>query len=136
MANWAFEEVEHTADWALRVRGRDLDELLGNAAWGMIHMMGLEAGTDLATARRVRLEAPDAESLLVAWLEELLYGIELRGVAYSEIEVHTQGGTCLTATVKEQPAVAIQRYIKAVTYHGLQIEESPEGLTARVVFDV
>jgi hypothetical protein len=31
----AFEEVEHTADWALRVRGRDLRELLVNAARGM-----------------------------------------------------------------------------------------------------
>ena len=31
-----FEEVEHTADWALRVRGRDFRGLLVNAARGGI----------------------------------------------------------------------------------------------------
>jgi SHS2 domain-containing protein len=30
-----FEEIEHTADVALRVHGKDLKELLKNAAFGM-----------------------------------------------------------------------------------------------------
>ena len=28
----AFEEIEHTADWAIRVTGADLGELIANAA--------------------------------------------------------------------------------------------------------
>ena len=31
--------VEHTADWALRVRGRDLAELFANAAEGMAYLL-------------------------------------------------------------------------------------------------
>ena len=33
------EEIEHTADLAIRVRGRDLSQLFANAARGMFGLM-------------------------------------------------------------------------------------------------
>ncbi len=137
MAGSPYEEAEHTADWALVARGQTLEKLLENAAWGMLELMGVRPGTGPnKRTRRIRLEAPDAESLLVAWLEELLYGIEARGVAYSKFDVNTRDGKYLVARVEEVPASAIQRFIKAVTFHGLRVEQTPDGLRARIVFDV
>jgi SHS2 domain-containing protein len=72
-----FEEVEHTADWALRVRGRDLSQLLTNAARGMSYLLVSEvAAIPSQVERRLVLDAMDAESLLVAWLSELAYWAE------------------------------------------------------------
>ncbi len=132
----SYEEADHTADWALTARGRTLDDLLVNAARGMLDLMGVQPGTGPARSRRIRLEAPDAEGLLVAWLEELLYGIEMRGVTCTGFRVRCRDRRRLEAQVEEVPVAAVQRLIKAVTFHGLRVEETPHGLQARIVFDV
>lgn len=133
-----YEEVDHTADWALRLRGRDLDELLANAARGLLALSGAQAAGDAHAGawQTLRLTAADPEALLVAWLEELLFAMESRGVLYSTAEVHVEGGTDLTARVREAPIASLARPIKAVTFHDLKIEAAEEGLTATVVFDV
>jgi SHS2 domain-containing protein len=63
--------VEHTADRALRIYGRDLAELFTNAALGMNSLMQPTAAERTSIAKEIALEAIDAESLLVAWLSEL-----------------------------------------------------------------
>jgi SHS2 domain-containing protein len=133
-----FEEVDHTADWALRLQGKDLDELLTNAARGLFRLTGVKPrpGARPGRWRTLKLAAADREALLVAWLGELAFEMESRGVAYTDLEVRSQGGTRLTARLREVPAVSGGRFIKAVTYHDLRIESTPAGLTATVVFDV
>ncbi len=136
MTESGFEEVRHTADWALRARGAHLGELMVNAARGMLALLGAEPGASAGSPSRVDLRADDAESLLVAWLDELLYRMESRQVTFDEIDVRVENGTHLTAGLRERPLLRPTRSIKAVTYHGLAITKTPEGLTATVVFDV
>jgi SHS2 domain-containing protein len=132
-----FQEVEHTADWSLRVRGRDLRELLVNAARGMNHLIvsDLDAvPTDVQ--RSVILDAFDAESLLVEWLSELAYWAESEMLVFREFDLREVTSDRLEALVRGGHATGLQRHIKAVTYHDLQIVESDEGLEVTVVFDV
>lgn len=136
MSGFGFEEVRHTADWALRVQGADLAELMLNAARGMLALLGAEPGSSAGTPSQVEVDADDAESLLVAWLGELLYRMESRQVTFDEMNVRVEAGTHLTADVRERPILRATRAIKAVTYHGLAITNTPDGLTATVVFDV
>jgi SHS2 domain-containing protein len=136
MATGRFEEIDHTADWALRVRGSDFAALLRNAAEGMLGMMGAVAGPGRRQSRRVTLRADDKESLLVAWLEELLFGIEIRGVTGTQFQVEEATDTALSAEISEAPLASLTRHIKAVTFHGLKLRPSAEGLEATVVFDV
>lgn len=136
MAGQGFEEIEHTADWALRVRGRDLDELLQNAAWGMLRLAGVQPGEGPRVTRTFHIESEDTETLLVTWLEELLYGLESRNVAYAEIHAATNGERELEGQVVETPPAGITRAIKAVTFHGLDVQRTSEGLEATIVFDV
>jgi SHS2 domain-containing protein len=131
-----FEEVRHTADWALRARGAHLGELMVNAARGMLALVGAEPGASAGSRSQIDLRADDAESLLVAWLDELLFRMESRQVTFEDMDVRVEDGTRLTADVREKPLLRPTRSIKAVTYHGLAITKTPEGLTATVVFDV
>jgi SHS2 domain-containing protein len=132
----AFEEVRHTADWALRVQGGDLAELMLNAARGMLSLLDAEPGFSPGPLSHLEVDADDAESLLVAWLGELLYRMENRQVTFDEMNVRVEDGIHLTADMRERPLLHPTRAIKAVTYHGLAITNTPEGLTATVVFDV
>jgi len=133
----AFEEVEHTADWALRVRGRDLRELLVNAARGMSRLLvpNPEAiPTDVE--RQVELEAFDAESLLVEWLSELAYWAEAEMLVFREFDLAQVTPTHLRAVVRGGHAPDLQKHIKAVTYHNLEIIKTEDGVETTVVFDV
>lgn len=132
-----FEEVEHTADWALRIYGHDLGELLVNAARGMGHLLVSEpVNKPLEVEERVELEAYDAESLLVNWLSELAYWAEMEGIIFFEFDLHQVTPTHLQATIRGVRVSNLQKHIKAVTYHNLKIVETQAGLETTVVFDV
>ena len=135
--NDGFQEVEHTADWALRVRGRDLRELLVNAARGMNYLIVSDLDsvpTDVQ--RRFELDAFDAEGLLVEWLSELAYWAESEMLVFREFDLSEVTSDRLEALVRGGHATGLQKHIKAVTYHDLEIIEREDGLEATVVFDV
>ena len=135
--NVVFEEIEHTADWALRVRGRDLAELLVNAARGMVSLLAADP-TAIPTnvKQQVELESIDPESLLVDWLSELAYWTETEGVIFHQFDMQAVTTTSLQATVHGGQAADLKKHIKAVTYHNLEIVETGQGLEVTVVFDV
>jgi SHS2 domain-containing protein len=134
----SYEEIDHTADWALRVRGRDLRELLFNAALGMSDL--LVANLDeipLDVEKQFELDVLDAESLLVEWLGELAYWAEAEQLVFREFDLSQVTDTHLQAAVRGGRAPDLKKHIKAVTYHNLEIVETDDGwLEATVVFDV
>ncbi len=136
MKRQPFEEVEHTADWALKVWGVDLPDLFTNAAVGMMQLMDAMPAQHDPSVRTIEIEAIDRESLLVAWLEELLFGMEIRSVTYQDIRMQITGDTALEATIEELPLLAIAKPIKAVTYNELAIRPIQGGLEVTIVFDV
>lgn len=129
--------VDHTADWALRISGRDLAGLFRHAAEGLA---GLLAGdgteVNLDETRSVRLEAYDSESLLVEWLSELAYWAERDGLVFREFDLDEITPTSLRATARGGRVEQLQKHIKAVTYHDLAIRPTDQGLEVTVVFDV
>ncbi len=134
-----FEEIGHTADVGLRVHGQDLAALFANAARGMWTLIVPEIdAVEAELTREVVLQAMDGEVLLVDWLSELLYLHETEHEVYSEFIVHEISPTHLRAEVRGSRAQqhTLRKHIKAVTFNDLSIEETDEGVTATVVFDV
>ena len=132
-----FEVVEHTADWSLRVYGRDLCDLFVNAALGMAGLLVANPLLVAANERReVNLEAFDVETLLVDWLGELAYLAEDKQLVFHQFELREVSETRLSAVIQGGRAERLDKHIKAVTYHNLEIVSTDEGLTATIVFDV
>ena len=137
MTQLPFVIIDHTADWALRVYGRTLNDLFINAALGMTHLMVANPDAiPLAETRQVELDAYDAESLLVDWLTELAYWAEAEQMVGKVFEVTAVSPTHFTATVHGGKTDELQKHIKAVTFHNLEIIKTDEGLEATIVFDV
>lgn len=133
----AFEEIEHTADRALIIYGRNLEELLLNAARGLNSLMG--ADEDLNSTpltKSIELAAMDAESLLVEWLSELAYWAEAEMLVFSKFDLQDVLPTQVNANIYGRRVNQFESHIKAVTYHNLEIVKTETGLTATVVFDV
>ena len=133
----AFEEIEHTADRALRIYGSDLEELLLNAARGMNSLLAPEhIPRSEHREKFVELDAMDTESLLVDWLSELAYWAEIEMLVFHEFRIESVSPTHLRARIRGTQARKLEKHIKAVTYHNLQIVQTERGLSATVVFDV
>ena len=131
-----FVEVEHTADRAFTVRGRDLPELFARAAQALATIQGQPAGTQETVRRKVELSGVDLETLLVNWLNEILYLQDVHKESYSRFQVHAISDTALRAYLYGEANSSIRRIIKSVTFHGLKVERLPDGWEASVVVDV
>ena len=130
-----FEEISHTADWSVRVWAPDLPSLFAEAARAMNSLAGTTIDNTSPVTKTFEFEAPDGESLLVAFLSELVYYQEQENLAFdvfgikiesSRLRVEMEGGQ-ITSTDKA---------IKAVTYHNLKIERTSDGFETTIVFDV
>ena len=130
-----FEELNHTADWALRVWADDLPGLFSEAARGMNSLAGARLTQEPRTKRSLELDAADAEGLLVAFLSELIYHAEQENRAYDQFEISIQDNH-LHAQMTGARLASLSKVIKAVTYHNLKIRQMARGYEVEIVFDV
>ena len=130
-----YEEIEHTADWALRVWAPDLETLFVQAAVGMNELAEMELSGNGRIEKIITVEAIDAEGLLVEFLAELLYFSEMEHLGFDrfELEISTRK---LTAKVTGSPIAELKKEIKAVTFYDLAIKQGNLGLEVEIVFDV
>jgi SHS2 domain-containing protein len=130
-----YEEIDHTADYAIRVRGVDLPALFIEAARGMNALTG-GAVVGPAVSREIDVEAPELETLLVSWLEELAFLMETEGEMYDEFDVISLSPTSLRVRAQGGSASGLDKLIKAITFHDLAIRQTAAGYETIIVFDV
>jgi len=141
-----YSTFDHTADVGLEVRGEDLADLLATAARAVFDQMlqdrpGSVAATETLHVRCEADLAPDEAEVLVAWLQELLFRFETDALMPITVHVEEATGEGVRARVgfgrfdPERHGTRLE--VKAVTYHGLQVQEAPDGSWhARLILDV
>jgi SHS2 domain-containing protein len=130
-----FEEIPHTADWSIRVWAEDLPGLLAESARGMYWLAGAGLAEGPRETRAFETEGPDGESLLVAFLTELVFYAEQDNLGFDNFDIHIKNGR-LKVEMGGAPIVSLDKAIKAVTWHKLKIKETAKGLEVEIVFDV
>ncbi len=132
-----FEEVDHTADIAIRVWGEDLIQLFTRAARGMASQVAEIEGVDSRECEiEVSVQAEDRQMLLVEWLSELLYLGEREGVVFTQFDILELSSDKLRAIVRGGRAQEYQAHIKAVTFSELDIQRRGGVFETVIVFDV
>jgi SHS2 domain-containing protein len=141
-----YELFEHTADLGLRIKAATLDELLVEAARGLLAMHVANPATIKPVQdRTISLAASDPSYLLFDWLSELLYIFETEKLLLCEFEVQCGGEVKgselrLTATCRgelmDNERHEMDHEVKAITYHGLKVEQTPQGWFAEVIVDI
>lgn len=134
--NSGYEELEHAADWSFRVRARTLCELFTAAARALCRLEHGDRPQAFTVTREVEVEGVDRETLLVNWLNELLYLEQTNREVYHDFDIITIDNTHLQARVHGAPERNAQRHIKAVTFHNLELKQTADGWEATIVVDV
>lgn len=136
----SFRVLEHMADIGFEAFGASREELFGNAARALISLV-----VDLDTVRPSRELAVKAEGsawpdLLVNWLSEILYLHDAEGWLFRDFTVQELGEKVITATARgekfDRARHRVKMLVKAVTYHQLDLNETPQGWRAQVYVDV
>jgi SHS2 domain-containing protein len=132
----SFEEIEHTADRAFRVTGRDLADLLENAARAMQALDEIRPIEEPSATLEVEVGGVDRESLLVNWLNEILFLEQAHRLICERFHIYELNGCHLRARVEARECNESHTHIKAATFHNLKVRQTSEGLEAEVVLDV
>jgi SHS2 domain-containing protein len=134
------EFFEHTADLGLRARAANLDDLFAEAAHALFSAVVEDLGTVVASQRlEIRLAGTDKEFLLFDWLKTLLYHFDADHLLFSRFEVKV-GAEGLEGAAWGEPMDRsrheMNHEVKAITLHGLKVEQSAEGWLAEVIVDI
>lgn len=139
MPDW-FEEIDHTGDVGIIIRAPSLAELFVRAAWGMFSVVTDPEDVEAREFRPIEVEAGDREALMVEWLSELNFIHCTEYLVFSDFAVDQLDEHSLQATVGGEPIDSekhtIYTEIKAITYHGLVLEETSSGWKLQVIFDM
>ncbi len=136
----SYEIFDHTADAGIRVYAPTLPGLLQPAGEGLYAVIGhLVAGGE---STRVAFDLPGTEApvLLRDYLNELLILFErdLRRVQSLDVSrFDDQGLTAVAeAALIDNDRSELQREVKAITYHELDIRTIPGGYEATIIVDI
>lgn len=134
-----FELIDHTADLGIIAYGENIKEAFSNVAYAMFSQIIDLEKIKLNEEKQIEIEAEDLESLLVTFLNELLYHCELEKIVFKEFKITHLGDNYLKARcfgekidIKKSN---IEKEIKSATYHLLKIEHN-DIWKVQVLFDV
>ena len=134
-----FEFIEHTADVGIVAYGVDMQEAFVNAARGMFSLIVEAESVRGITHHDIEVTAPDEESLLVTWLNELIYLFDVENILFSRFDITELDTNRLKARAYGEPVDntrhKLKTGIKAATSHMVEVDRS-EGGRVRVLFDI
>ncbi len=135
-----FEILEHTADIGVRARGPSLAALFENAAAGLLDVAFDAGAVQTRESRTLTADGPDRETLLVAWLDEILWLVDGEGWLPARIEVHQISETRVTGVARGEPRDPsrhlMRMIVKAITLHQLSVREEKGAWVAEVYLDI
>lgn len=138
----SFQILEHTGEIGILAHGITPSEAFSQAAKGMFSIVVDLESVEEREARTVEVEGPDIEALLVAWLDELIYVLDVEGTVFKSFLIHEMDGTHLKAICYGERLDSERHRFnigpKAATYHMLEVVEEPGSSRwkARVILDI
>ena len=134
-----FEILDHTADTGIIAHGDNLKKAFENAARGMFSLITELTIIQNDLTREINASSLDRESLLVNWLNELIYLFDVENLIFSNFDIIHLNDTSISAIAYGEKVDLskheIKTGIKAATYHMLEIEEN-DGCRVQVLFDL
>ncbi len=136
-----FRELENiTADLGIEAWGHSLEDAFSSAAHGLASLLSELPGGEQPLEKDIHLEADSLSTLLVQFLNEIIYLEETQDFLPGAVKHLTLTGNRLDATLTGaayDPGIhTLNAQVKAATYHGLEIKKEGDTVRIKVIFDV
>jgi SHS2 domain-containing protein len=138
-----FEYFDHEADIGIVGYGKNLEEAFEQGAKAMFNIMADINNIELKKEIKIKVEAPDEETLFIEWLNSLLAQKDIENLLFSEFEVKikkVENKFVLEGIAKGEEMNyekhQIDTEVKAATYSQLKIEKVNNIYKVQCVVDV
>jgi SHS2 domain-containing protein len=136
-----FEDLGHTADVGVRVRGATADETLARLVLAFAALAAGGAEVTVEREERVAVAGgPDLAGTAVALLRELLYRLATEGLVPASCEIVRADEDGAEATIsfgrRDPERHAEGADLKAVTWHAARLAPEDGGWVGQAVFDI
>ena len=84
----SFQFIDHTADAGVLVKAPTLEGMFETAALGFSELITRVDSLNCLIQRQFKLQEDDIETLLVSWLQELLYLVDTEGLIFGRFQVN------------------------------------------------
>ena len=135
-----YQSFPHPSDIGLTIYGDSLQQLFENAAFALFDTLcNLDSVSEFESVD-IDVHGDDHESLLINFLNELLYLQSVNGWLFRRTEISFLGNNSLNATawgeLYKMEIHELFHEIKCATYHNLQIRKKWRKWRVDIVFDV
>ena len=130
-----FKLGSHTADLQIIIDGHDINELFVSALHGFIYLLVGVAQHDYDFSILISLDAEDYESLIVCFLNKLIFLFEIMNFIPIDADVVIDKFHLDATIYGHKKKVEIKHCIKAATYHDLSVDYSTGLLMASIILD-
>jgi len=134
-----FEIIDHTADVGIIAYGAGISQAFSNAARALFSLIIELDSVKEVLYRDIELTASDEESLLVEWLNELIYLFDTEYIIFRRFEVSVLPNARLEARGYGEKVDSsrhrLKTGVKAATYHMLKVNKG-NGYKVQVIFDI
>jgi len=134
-----FEILNHTADVGIIAYGADMSQAFANAARALFSLITELDDVEEVLHWDIELTASDEESLLVEWLNELVYQFDTENILFKRFDIIQLDKTQLKARSYGEKVDSsrhkLKTGVKAATYHMLKVDKG-DGCKVQVLFDI
>ncbi len=136
--------LDHTADMGFEARGQTLSEVFEKSALALTTILTDPALIACGTQVEVDVLGSDLDSLMYNWLSEILYLFDGEKKLFSVFQVAQlnagENGYNIHAKLSgedyQPDRHEVRTYIKAITFHQMEILQIQPNCSARVFIDI
>ena len=136
----AYEIIDHTADVGIIAYGADVEELFSNAALALFSLITEPESIEEKLHLDLEVNSEDRDSLLVEWLNELIYLFDTKHIIFSRFDIESLTHNHLKATCYGEGFDPMKHKIKigvkAATYHMLKLYKNGDSCKAQIILDI
>ncbi len=135
-----FEIVDHTADVGIVAYGADISQAFANAARALFSLITELDDVEEFLHRDIELVAPDQESLLVEWLNELICLFDTENIVFKRFDITKLNNSQLKARSYgekvDNSKHRLKTGVKAATHHMLKVDKAEKSGNIRRIHDI
>jgi len=133
-----YQILEHITDLKIKVIGRTKKELFENALKGMLKAGNYQKDSKSQISKlKVKIKSFDFPSLLVDFLNEILYLVETKKLVFEKVKFKKFTENEIEANLIGKSLKRMGVHIKGVTYHDLEVHQGEDGTwQATILFDI
>ncbi len=128
--------IDHPSDLKLRIWGKNTSELLGNAILALFDTMLEDNNKKRYGKEFMLIESGSIEDIIVNTLNDILSRFYIHKTTPERVSVKVKGNSA-EIHIEEKPfSGKMKLEVKAITFSGINIKKTRNGLSLEVVLDV